>query len=63
MYYLSVTDENFCFKHNKINEIFDCDVEISNEVYHKFFEEQEKGKQFKVKNKFGQTFEEIFEEV
>lgn len=61
--YLSGNGTNFGFKHSKINTINEDDVLISNEVYNKFFELQEQGKQFIVKNKNGVTFEEIFEEV
>lgn len=61
--YLSGSETNFGFKHPKINKILTDDVEISDEIYHKFFDEQEKGKQFRIKNKYGETFEEIFEEV
>lgn len=61
--FLSTHGETFGFKHPKINEILLEDVEISNDIYNKFFELQGEGKQFKVKNKYGQTFEEIFEEV
>lgn len=61
--YLSGSGLEFGFKHPKINEILPDDIEILDEIYNRFFEEQEKGKQFKVKNKNGVTFEEIFEEV
>ena len=61
--YLSGNGTSFGFKHPKINEILPDDIEISDEIYHKFFDEQEKSKQFRIKNKYGQTFEEIFEEV
>lgn len=61
--YLSGNGINFGFKHHKINKIEDDDIEISDDIYNKFFEEQAKGKNFKVKNKLGQTFEEVFEEV
>lgn len=61
--YLSGSGLEFGFKHPKINEISDTDIEISDEIYNRFFKEQEKGKQFKIKNKNGVTFEEIFEEV
>ena len=63
MYYLSGSGENFTFKHKKIHKILEDDVLISDEVYNRFFELQEQGKQFIVKNKNGSTFEEIFEEV
>lgn len=61
--YLSGNSLEFGFKHPKINEILPDDIEISDEIYNRFFEEQEQGKQFKVVNKQGATFEEIFEEV
>lgn len=61
--YLSGSGLEFGFKHPKINEILPDDIEILDEIYNRFFEEQEKGKQFKVKNKNGVVFEEIFEEV
>lgn len=61
--YLSGSGLEFGFKHPKINEILADDIEISNEIYNRFFEEQGQGKQFKVVNKQGTTFEEIFEEV
>lgn len=61
--YLSGNGTSFGFKHSKINTINEDDILISDEIYNKFFKEQEKGKQFKIKNKYGETFEEIFEEV
>lgn len=61
--YLSGSGLEFGFKHPKINEILPDDIEISDEIYNRFFEEQGQGKQFKVVNKQGTTFEEIFEEV
>lgn len=61
--YLSGSGLEFGFKHPKINKILPDDIEISDEIYNRFFEEQEKGKQFKVVNKQGTTFEEIFIEV
>ena len=61
--YLSGNGVSFLFKHSKINKIENNDIEISDDIYNKFFEEQAKGKNFKVKNKSGQTFDEIFEEV
>ena len=61
--YLSGNGTSFGFKHSKINTINEDDILISDEIYNKFFKEQEKGKQFKVVNKNGLTFEEIFEEV
>ena len=63
MYYLSGSGENFTFKHKKIHKILEDDVLISDGIYNRFFELQEQGKQFIVKNKHGQNFEGIFEEV
>lgn len=60
--YLSGDGKTFGFKHPKINTILENDVKISDEIYNEFFKRQEAGKQFKVKNKNGETFEEIFEE-
>lgn len=61
--FLSGNGKTFGFKHPAINKITKDDVEISDEIYCRFFEEQEQGKQYKVKNKSGKTFEEIFEEI
>lgn len=61
--YLSGNGKTFGFKHPKINTILENDIEILDEIYNRFFEEQEQGKQFKVVNKQGTTFEEIFIEV
>ena len=61
--YLSGNGKTFWFKHPKINTILENDVKISDELYNEFFKRQEAGKQFKVINKNGQTFDEIFEEV
>lgn len=58
--YLSPNGE---FKHPEINEILETDKEISDEIYRQFFLYQSQGKQFKVKDITGQTFEEIFEEL
>lgn len=63
MKYLFTLDESFGFKDSDINEILETDIQISNEIYNKFFELQSQGKQFKIKNINGFTFEEIFEEV
>ncbi|MCO7127828.1 hypothetical protein NIE88_18945 [Sporolactobacillus shoreicorticis] len=61
--YLSVNqDGSFGFKDDAINDILDSDIVISDEIYNQFFAEQSQGKQFKVKNSSGATFEEIFEE-
>ncbi|WP_195245286.1 hypothetical protein [Clostridium celatum] len=61
--YLSGSGTSFGFKHPKINEILPDDIEISDDIYKRFFKEQEQGKEFKIRNKNGETFEEIFEEV
>lgn len=61
--FLSGNELDFGFKHPKINKINEDDVLISDEIYNKFFEKQGQGKQFKVANKQGTTFEEIFTEV
>jgi flagellar capping protein FliD len=61
--YLYVYTDNFGFKDPKINEILEDDIEISEDIYNKFFKEQAKGKQFEIKNITGETFEEIFQEV
>ena len=51
-----------CFKDDSINIIADTDKLISDEIYTMFFEQQTMGKQFKIKDFQGETFEEIFEE-
>lgn len=51
-----------CFKDDSINIITDTDKLISDEIYYMFFEQQSMGKQFKIKDLQGVTFEEIFEE-
>lgn len=61
--YLFVNEDGFGFKVDGIHEILETDIQISDEVYNRFFELQSQGKQFKVKNPQGTTFEEIFEEV
>lgn len=64
MKYLHIINPSeFGFKDNDIHKILDSDIQISNEVYNKFFKEQSEGKQFKIKNKNGTTFEDIFEEI
>lgn len=62
-YYVFKDGDSFGFKVKGIHEILETDVEISGEIYNRFFELQNQGKQFKVKNINGSTFEEIFEEV
>lgn len=63
MKFIAVNDVNeICFKDDDINIITDTDIPISDEIYVMFFEQQSIGKQFKIKNLKGETFEEIFEE-
>lgn len=54
---------SFGFKDPRINTIDSEDVEISNDIYNQFFQNQEKGKQFILKNINGANFDEIFEEI
>lgn len=62
MRYISIGENNdICFKDDDINIITDADTPISDEIYNIFFEQQSIGKQFKLKNIDGETFEEIFE--
>ena len=64
MKYLYVISPNeFEFKDDDIHKILDSDIIVSDEIYNKFFQNQEQGKQYKIKNQNGTTFEEIFEEV
>ncbi|EST12036.1 hypothetical protein [Sporolactobacillus laevolacticus] len=61
--YLSVNDNQLpAFKDDEINQIIDTDIAISDDIYDQFFEQRAQGKQYKVKNVSGTTFEEIFEE-
>ena len=63
MKFITTNDLNeICFKDDSINIITDRDELISDEIYTMFFEQQSIGKQFKIKNLKGGTFEEIFEE-
>ena len=63
MKFIATNDLNeVCFKDDSINIITNEDVLISDEIYAMFFEQQSTGKQFKIKNLKGDTFEEIFEE-
>lgn len=63
MKFITTNDLNeVCFKDDGINIITDEDVSISDEIYAVFFEQQSIGKQFKIRNLKGTTFEEIFEE-
>lgn len=57
------SDNEFGFKDSDVNSIEEIDVEISDQIYNRFFEEQSKGKQFKIKNINGVSFEKIFEEI
>ena len=64
MKYLYVISSNeFGFKDDEIHKILDSDIRVSDEIYNKFFQNQELGKQYKIKNQNGTTFEDIFEEV
>lgn len=63
MKFMSTNELNeICFKDDSINIITDMDRMISDEIYAMFFEQQSMGKQFKIKDFQGSTFEEIFEE-
>ena len=63
MKFITINDLNeICFKDDDINIITDRDQPISDEIYAMFFEQQSMGKQFKIKDLQGTTFEEIFEE-
>ena len=63
MKYISISETNdICFKDDNINTIIDTDIPVSDEIYTMFFEQQSAGKQFKIKNLKGTTFEDIFEE-
>ena len=63
MKFIATNDLNeVCFKDDDINIITDMDKPISDEIYAMFFEQHAMGKQFKIKNLQGATFEEIFEE-
>ena len=63
MKYISISETNdIGFKDDDINIIIKTDIPISDEIYNMFFEQQSIGKQFKIKNLDGATFEEIFEE-
>lgn len=63
MKFVGVNDLNeICFKDDGINIITNTDEPISDEIYNMFFEQQSIGKQFKLKDINGTTFEEIFEE-
>lgn len=63
MKYIFFENDKFGFKTDEVHEILDTDVSITEENYNKFFELQSQGKQFKIKNIHGITFEEIFEEI
>ena len=63
MKYITISETNdICFKDDDINIITDIDISISDEIYNMFFEQQSMGKQFRIKDINGTTFEEIFEE-
>jgi hypothetical protein len=61
--YLAIINGDITFKTPEIHEILESDVKISDEIYNRFFELQSQGKQFKIKDMNGTTFEEIFVEV
>lgn len=60
--YISINENGFGFKDDSINEILDTDIKVSDAIYNKFFEQQSQGKQLKIKNINGITFEDMFEE-
>ena len=62
MYYLSIIDNKIGFKISDIHTILESDISISDEIYTRFFDEQKIGKQFRILDINGLTFEEIFEE-
>ena len=63
MKFITTNDLNeICFKDDDINIITDADRLISDEIYTMFFYQQSMGKQFRIKDIEGATFEEIFEE-
>lgn len=61
--YLSVNNEGFCFKDNTLNNVLETDLLISDEIYNEFLENQSQGKEYKILNENGITFEEIFQEI
>lgn len=63
MKYIFITKNGFGFKMDGINEILPTDIQISDVVYNRFFELQSQGKQFRIRNINGTTFEEIFEDI
>ncbi|KMT21604.1 hypothetical protein [Clostridium cylindrosporum] len=64
MKYLSiVTDREYYFKDDRINEILPTDISITDETYNTFFQNQCIGKIYKIKKQLGSTFNDIFEEV
>lgn len=62
-YIYTLEDGSFGFKDSELNTIKETNVPIDNGTYNKFFELQSQGKQFKIRNINGETFEEIFEEI
>lgn len=62
MYYIAIYEDGFGFKVPDIHTITNEDKYISDDIYNRFFEEQTRGKSFKLKDINGTTFEEIFEE-
>ncbi len=65
MYYITKIDDDgsIGFKVDGIHEILETDIEISDENYKRYFDEQTQGKQFIINDIHGDTFEEIFQEV
>ncbi|MDT8717831.1 hypothetical protein IAI10_14275 [Clostridium sp. 19966] len=61
-YIFKNSDGGFGFKEDSINEILATDVKISDELYNKFFEMQNQGKQYNLKDINALTFEDAFEE-
>lgn len=62
-YLFTVHDNNtFGFKDDSINNILSGDIKITDDIYTHFFELQSQGKQFKIKDMNGTSFDDIFEE-
>ena len=62
MRYLCLIENNIAIKDDRINKILNTDVLISDDIVNKYFELNSLGKQFKIKDINGITFDEIFEE-
>jgi hypothetical protein len=64
MRYLCADNDNKAgFKDPSINTILDTDVPISDEFYNRYLTEESQGKEFRIANIHGTTFEEIFIQV